>query len=211
MAPRAAAGDLLRQRSLPAQRGSGAYGCQLGLHAVFYFRSGYFARQLHDFRRSSEKTGRPPRSMPRPTEQRQVRRRTGVGRCLKAGWALALRYRANAMISAMVRYRASGISSPSSSLASSFTVGVLVDRHFMFPSDRKNRLGQLIVTLGAEARRVDAVVAQGDGFGAAACLSCFSSTKRCSSVVLGPCGGVPAAAQFAYAQPGRLQALAQMS
>ena len=55
------------------------------------------------------------------------------------------------MISAMVRYRGLGnLVAQLQSRQQFYQVGVLVDRHLMFPSDRKNRLGQLIVTLGAE-------------------------------------------------------------
>src|SRR5690606_7864489 len=122
MAARATVGDLLRQRSLPAQRAGGADGRCLGLSAGVLFPrrllrlatarfpsgdgGGYHvhhAQRPGPLSRGSDGAAdvSPPASNP--------------------GGHLPLRYQAKAMISAMVRYSVSGISSPSSRRASSFT------------------------------------------------------------------------------------------
>src|SRR3546814_16561910 len=61
----------------------------------------------------------------------------------------------------------------------------------MFPSNGEDRLGQFVITLGAQTRRVDTVLPERDCLAWLLVGHAFSSTKRCSILVPGPCCGVP--------------------
>ncbi len=150
--------------------------------------------------RSLVKIVQPSYSTRRPTELRQGRL-VNCAPFVEPWWAFALEIPGKAMISAMVRYNASGISSPSSVSPAISPDRRSRDRHLMFPSD-----GEASRPVRHHPWRSDGALTPSQ-LSAIAWRGCLSVMPFVHEALLQigarPCGGVPCLQLSSRHQPGR--------